>query len=44
VPAEKRLMALIPIGVAAEEPAPEKKRLETVLHWEQYETVPGGTC
>ena len=36
VPAEKRLLALIPIGVAAEEPAPEKKRLETVLHWEQY--------
>ena len=36
VPAEKRLMALIPIGVAAEEPAPEKKRLETVLHWEKY--------
>lgn len=36
VPAEKRLMALIPIGVAAEIPTPEKKPLEKVLHWEKY--------
>lgn len=36
VPAEKRVMALIPIGVAAEMPAPEKKPLEQVLHWEKY--------
>ena len=36
VPAEKRLMALIPIGVAAETPAPEKKSLAQVLHWERY--------
>ena len=36
VPAEKRVMALIPIGVAAESPAPEKKPLEQVLHWEKY--------
>jgi nitroreductase len=36
VPAEKRVMALIPIGVAAETPAPEKKPIEQVLHWERY--------
>jgi nitroreductase len=36
VPAEKRLLALIPIGVAAETPTPEKKPLEQVLHWEKY--------
>lgn len=36
VPDEKRVMALIPIGVAAETPAPEKKPLEQVLHWERY--------
>ena len=39
VPAEKRVMALIPIGVAAEIPAPEKKPLEKVLHWERYRSV-----
>ena len=36
VPADKRMMALIPIGVAAETPTPEKKPLEQVLHWEKY--------
>jgi nitroreductase len=36
VPPAKRVMALIPIGVAAEIPAPEKKPLEQVLHWEKY--------
>ena len=36
VPAEKRVMALIPIGVAAEMPVLEKKPLEQVLHWERY--------
>jgi nitroreductase len=36
VPAEKRMMALIPIGIAAETPSPEKKTLEQVLHWERY--------
>jgi len=36
VPAEKRVMALIPIGVAAEIPTLEKKPLEQVLHWERY--------
>jgi nitroreductase len=36
VPSAKRVMALIPIGVAAETPAPGKKALEQVLHWEKY--------
>jgi len=36
VPPAKRVMALIPIGVAAETPSPEKKPLEQVLHWEKY--------
>ncbi len=36
VPHAKRVMALIPIGVAAESPAPEKKPLGQVLHWERY--------
>jgi nitroreductase len=36
VPPAKRLMALIPVGVPVETPAPEKKSLEHVLHWEKY--------
>lgn len=36
VPAEKRVMALIPIGVAAEAPMPDKKPLQAVVHWEKY--------
>lgn len=36
VPRAKRIMALIPIGVAAETPSPEKKSLAQVLHWEKY--------
>ena len=36
VPAAKRIIALVPIGVAAESPAPEKKPLNQVLHWERY--------
>jgi nitroreductase len=36
VPAEKRLMTLVPIGVPAEWPTKEKKSLEEVIHWERY--------
>jgi nitroreductase len=36
VPAEKRIMALVPVGVAAEEPSKDKKPLDAVLHWEKY--------
>jgi nitroreductase len=36
VPADKRVMALVPIGVPAETPSPEKKPLDKVLHWEKY--------
>ncbi len=36
VPPEKRLMTLVPIGVAAEWPSKEKKTLAEVIHWEKY--------
>lgn len=36
VPAEKRLLTLIPFGVPAEWPTKEKKPLEEVLYWEKY--------
>jgi len=36
IPPHKRVLALLPVGVAAEAPAPEKKPLERVLHWEKY--------
>jgi nitroreductase len=36
VPEEKRLMALIPIGVPAEQPMREKKPLAQVIHWEKF--------
>ena len=39
IPAGKRLLALLPIGVAAKTPAPKKKPLEHVLHWEKYQVT-----
>ena len=36
IPKEKRLLTLIPLGVPAEWPTPEKKSLEEVIHWERY--------
>lgn len=36
VPAAKRLMALIPVGVPAEWPEREKKPLQEVIHWEKF--------
>jgi nitroreductase len=36
VPAEKRLMTLVPVGVPVEWPTKEKKSLEDVVHWERY--------
>ena len=36
IPPKKRVLALLPVGVAAETPAPEKKPLQNVLHWEKY--------
>jgi nitroreductase len=36
VPDEKRLLTLIPIGVAVRWPDKEKKPLDEVLHWEKY--------
>lgn len=36
VPAEKRLLTLIPVGVPVAWPQQEKKPLNAVLHWEMY--------
>ena len=36
VPAEKRLLTLVPVGVPVEWPTKEKKSLTEVLHWERY--------
>lgn len=36
VPAHKRLLTLIPVGVPAEWPVKEKRPLQAVLHWEKY--------
>jgi nitroreductase len=36
VPAEKRLLSLVPIGVPTNWPTREKKPLEEVLHWQSY--------
>jgi nitroreductase len=36
IPPKTRVLALLPIGVAAETPTPEKKPLKRVLHWEKY--------
>jgi nitroreductase len=36
VPAQKRLLTLIPIGVPVEWPTKHKKSLEEVIHWEEY--------
>jgi nitroreductase len=36
IPPEKRVLAIIPIGVAAETPFREKKLLDSVLHWEKF--------
>ena len=36
VPDDKRLLTLVPIGVAVEWPTVEKKSLDEVIHWERY--------
>ena len=36
IPPDRRVMALIPIGIPAETPQPRKKPLEEVLHWEKF--------
>jgi nitroreductase len=36
IPAEKRILTLLPIGVPAEAPERKKKALKDVLHWEKY--------
>ena len=36
IPAEKRLLTLLPVGVPAETPERKKKALKDVLHWEKF--------
>jgi nitroreductase len=36
IPIERRLMTLVPVGVATAWPAKEKRSLEEVIHWEMY--------
>jgi len=38
VPAEKRLLTLVAVGVPAAHPEPQKRALNDVLHWETYQT------
>jgi nitroreductase len=36
IPANRRLMTLLPVGVPAEQPEKEKRSLEDVLHWDTF--------
>jgi nitroreductase len=36
VPADRRLLTLVPVGVPDEQPQPGKKPLADVLHWEKF--------
>ena len=36
VPADRRILAILPVGVTADSPSKEKKPLADVLHWEKY--------
>ena len=36
IPAEKRLLTLVPVGVPVQRPTIEKKTLKEVIHWERY--------
>ena len=36
IPSNKNVLAMIPIGIASETPAPLKKPLKQVLHWDKY--------
>jgi nitroreductase len=36
IPPKKNVLAMIPIGIASETPAPAKKALGQVLHWNKY--------
>ena len=36
VPADRRLLTLIPVGLPAESPEVGKKTLKEVIHWEKY--------
>ncbi len=36
IPAQRRLMTLVPLGVPVEWPVKEKKTLDQILHWEKW--------
>ena len=36
IPSDRRVMALVPIGLPAETPQPKKKSLGEILHWEKF--------
>ncbi len=36
IPPDRRVMALVPIGIPAETPHPRKRPLSEVLHWEKF--------
>jgi nitroreductase len=36
IPSDRRVMALVPIGIPAETPKPKKKPLKKILHWEKF--------
>ncbi len=36
IPPDRRVMALVPIGIPAETPRPGKKPVQEVLHWEKF--------
>jgi nitroreductase len=36
IPAERRLLTLVPIGVPVQWPTVEKRSLDQVIHWERY--------
>ncbi len=36
IPSKKNVLAMLPIGISSETPAPPKKPLEQVLHWDKY--------
>jgi nitroreductase len=36
IPKSKRLITLVPVGVPAESPVVEKKKLSDILHWERF--------
>lgn len=36
IPSEKRILAVVPVGIIDDVPNPKKKELSRVIHWEKY--------